>query len=54
MRQKGEKITMLTAYDYSTARIIDEVGIPLPNMIGRSKPVASPLRSKASLWTRAF
>ena len=29
MKRKGEKITMLTAYDYSTARIIDEVGIPL-------------------------
>lgn len=29
MKQKGEKITMLTAYDYSTARIIDSVGIPL-------------------------
>jgi len=29
MKQKGEKITMLTAYDYPTARIIDEVGIPL-------------------------
>ncbi len=29
MKQKGEKITMLTAYDYSTARIVDEVGIPL-------------------------
>jgi len=29
MKPKGEKITMLTAYDYSTARIIDEVGIPL-------------------------
>jgi 3-methyl-2-oxobutanoate hydroxymethyltransferase len=29
MKQKGEKITMLTAYDYSTARIIDEVGVPL-------------------------
>jgi len=29
MKQTGEKITMLTAYDYSTARIIDEVGIPL-------------------------
>lgn len=29
MKQKGEKITMLTAYDYSTARIIDEIGIPL-------------------------
>ncbi len=23
-KQKGEKITMLTVYDYSTARIIDE------------------------------
>ena len=29
MKRKGEKITMLTAYDYSTAKIIDEVGIPL-------------------------
>jgi 3-methyl-2-oxobutanoate hydroxymethyltransferase len=29
MKQKGEKITMLTAYDYSTAKIIDEAGIPL-------------------------
>ena len=29
MKQKGEKITMLTAYDYSTAKIIDEVGVPL-------------------------
>ncbi len=29
MKQKGEKISMLTAYDYSTAKIIDEAGIPL-------------------------
>ena len=29
MKEKGEKIAMLTAYDYSTARIVDEVGIPL-------------------------
>lgn len=29
MKPKGEKITMLTAYDYSTAKIVDEVGIPL-------------------------
>ena len=29
MKQKGEKISMLTAYDYTTAKIIDEVGIPL-------------------------
>jgi 3-methyl-2-oxobutanoate hydroxymethyltransferase len=28
-KQKGEKISCLTAYDYSTARIVDEVGIPL-------------------------
>jgi 3-methyl-2-oxobutanoate hydroxymethyltransferase len=28
-KQKGEKFAMLTAYDYSTARIIDEAGIPL-------------------------
>jgi 3-methyl-2-oxobutanoate hydroxymethyltransferase len=29
MKLKGEKIAMLTAYDYSTARIVDEAGIPL-------------------------
>lgn len=29
MKQKGEKIVMLTAYDYSTARLVDEAGIPL-------------------------
>ncbi len=29
MKEKGEKITMLTAYDYSTAQIVDGVGIPL-------------------------
>lgn len=27
MKQKGEKISMLTAYDYSMARILDESGI---------------------------
>jgi len=29
MKQKGEKITMITAYDYTTAKVVDEVGIPL-------------------------
>jgi 3-methyl-2-oxobutanoate hydroxymethyltransferase len=29
MKQKGEKIAMITAYDYSTAKIVDEVGVPL-------------------------
>ncbi len=29
MKQKGEKIAMLTAYDYPTAKIVDEAGIPL-------------------------
>jgi 3-methyl-2-oxobutanoate hydroxymethyltransferase len=29
MKQKGEKIAMLTAYDYATAKIVDEAGIPL-------------------------
>ncbi|TAK35223.1 MAG: 3-methyl-2-oxobutanoate hydroxymethyltransferase [Chloroflexota bacterium] len=28
-KQKGEKIAMLTAYDYGTARILDELGVPL-------------------------
>lgn len=29
MKQKGEKIAMLTAYDYTTARILDEAGIDI-------------------------
>ncbi len=29
MKPKGEKITMLTAYDYATAKIVDEAGVPL-------------------------
>jgi 3-methyl-2-oxobutanoate hydroxymethyltransferase len=29
MKQKGEKITMLTAYDYATAKLVDEAEIPL-------------------------
>ena len=29
MKDKGKKIPMLTAYDYATARFIDEAGVPL-------------------------
>jgi 3-methyl-2-oxobutanoate hydroxymethyltransferase len=29
MKQRGEKIPMLTAYDYATAKLIDESGIPI-------------------------
>jgi 3-methyl-2-oxobutanoate hydroxymethyltransferase len=29
MKRKGEKIAMLTAYDYVTAKIVDEAGLPL-------------------------
>jgi 3-methyl-2-oxobutanoate hydroxymethyltransferase len=29
MKERGEKIVMLTAYDYSTARLADQAGIPL-------------------------
>jgi 3-methyl-2-oxobutanoate hydroxymethyltransferase len=29
MKQRKEKIPMLTAYDYVTARIVDEAGVPL-------------------------
>lgn len=29
MKQKKEKIPMLTAYDYATAKMIDEAGVPL-------------------------
>jgi 3-methyl-2-oxobutanoate hydroxymethyltransferase len=29
MKQRGEKIAMLTAYDYATAKLVDDAGIPL-------------------------
>ncbi len=29
MKQRGERIAMLTAYDYPTARLLDEAGIPV-------------------------
>jgi 3-methyl-2-oxobutanoate hydroxymethyltransferase len=29
MKQKGEKIPMLTAYDYTTAKLAEEAGIPI-------------------------
>ena len=29
MKQRGEKIPMLTAYDYPTAKLVDEAGVPL-------------------------
>ncbi|MBI2861086.1 MAG: 3-methyl-2-oxobutanoate hydroxymethyltransferase [Chloroflexi bacterium] len=29
MKSKGEKIVMLTAYDYAAARIVDDAGVPL-------------------------
>ncbi len=29
MKSKKEKIVMLTAYDYSTAKLVDEAGVPL-------------------------
>lgn len=29
MKKNGEKITMLTAYDYSTARVVDDAGIDM-------------------------
>lgn len=35
MKQKGEKIAMLTTYDYAAASIIDEVGVPLTGKVGR-------------------
>ncbi len=29
MKKQGEKIAMLTAYDYPTARLLDEAGVPI-------------------------
>ena len=35
MKEKGEKISMLTAYDYSTAKLVDEAGVN-SNLVGDS------------------
>ena len=48
MKEKGEKISMLTAYDYSTAKLVDEAGVnsilvgdSLGNvMLGYEDPIA--------------
>src|SRR3712207_8357163 len=29
MKQRGEKIPMLTAYDYPTARLVEQAGVPV-------------------------
>jgi 3-methyl-2-oxobutanoate hydroxymethyltransferase len=29
MKQKGEKIVMLTSYDYATAKLVENIGIPM-------------------------
>src|SRR4030065_188612 len=29
MKERGQKIAMLTAYDYPTARLLDEAGVPI-------------------------
>ena len=29
MKQRGEKIPMLTAYDYPTARLVEQAGVPI-------------------------
>ncbi len=29
MKRRGEKIPMITAYDYTSAKIVEEAGIPI-------------------------
>jgi 3-methyl-2-oxobutanoate hydroxymethyltransferase len=29
MKRRGEKITMITSYDYSTSKVVDKIGIPI-------------------------
>ena len=38
-KENGEKLTMLTAYDYSTAKLIDEAGVNL-------------LRIQSTMWIK--
>ena len=49
MKQRGEKISMLTSYDYTTAQIVDGAGIDviLPT-IPQLNPMMSPSGKKES------
>ena len=39
MREQGKPITMVTAYDYPTAKVVDEAGIPLINVMTEKIPL---------------
>ena len=47
MKQRGEKITCLTAYDYSFARILDEAGVEML-LVGDS--LGCVVQGKPILW----
>ena len=46
MKNNGEKITQLTCYDYSTARLIDEAGI-------NGDHVSLSISDLCALWLRS-
>jgi len=53
MKQRDEKITALTAYDYSFARILDEAGVDILRV---GAPLASAIQRQKTLcpapWMR--
>ena len=51
MKQQGEKITMLTSYDYTLARLVDEAGIDIL-LVGDSASFAVTNIHYPSPWMR--
>ena len=55
MKSRGERIPMLTAYDYPTASILDSAGVPmLPNVAGPAETKRQMLIYTLILWPCAL
>ena len=51
MKDAGEKISMITAYDYSLAKIVDDAGIDVI-LVGDSASNVLPARARMRLYRK--